>query len=233
MYRQDVATWLQQVPARGLLALEQEQLTKWMPLVRGATVLQLGGLPQYFPQLQTTSTHYYYVAPRLGVAEPGQAQLVAGFDELPLKADSVDLVLLVHLLEVVEHPTVLLKEVFDALAPNGKLLLFCLNRWSLGYLQQLLGAAPSWFKGARGYSPAQLQRWLSTLGFSNLKDKTLGFCSLNLTRTLADRSLLWTEALGQLTIPMLGSVNVFLVEKRVYAGLTALRYDWQQQAQRA
>lgn len=233
MSRQELSNWLQQVPSPGLLAFEQRQVEKWMPLVRGATVLQLGGLPGQFAALQSVSTLYYYQAPAEGLEGLNSPQLVASFEELSLRPESIDLVVLVHVLELVEHPTLLLKEVFDALAPNGKLLLFCLNSWSVAGLQQRVSRAPAVYAGARFYSPGQLQRWLTSLGFSSLKDKTLGFCSLRAQAPQQLDRLVLLEALGQLTVPMLGAVNVFLVEKRVYAGLASLRYHWQHGAQQA
>lgn len=232
MSTQDVTAWFEQVPGQGLLALEQEQVNKWMPLVRGATVLQLGGLPGQFQAVSAASKHYHYMMPSGIATDPGVSCAQVNYAELPLSPDSVDLVLLVHVLELVEHPSVLLKEVFDALAPNGKLLLFCMNAWSLGGLQQQLRRAPACYTGARFHTPAHLQQWLSSLGFSTLKDKTLGFRSLHNQRPVTSPAV-WLETLGQLTVPMLGAVNVFLVEKRVYAGLASLRYHWQHDAQQA
>ncbi|OGO91941.1 MAG: hypothetical protein A3F10_02410 [Coxiella sp. RIFCSPHIGHO2_12_FULL_42_15] len=220
--------WYATPPGQWLLQFEQEQANKWVPLVRGATVLQMGGLPDTFSIAKHASEHYYFLSSQPSEVEKKNVDLIAHQEELPFLPNSVNVVLLVHVLEYAEHPTAVLKEVFDILAPNGKLLLFCFNPWSLWGMHKLLSKnKPFPWKG-KFISPARLQNWLISLGFSNLKDKTLCFRSPYNKRRLT-RFAFFCEALGQITIPMLGAVSVFLVEKRVLNPLRQQRYQWRKQ----
>ena len=59
-------------------------------------------------------------------------------DELPLAPKSVDVIILVHVLEFIPSPPVLLREVYQALAPGGQLIIVNLNPWSLWGTQALV-----------------------------------------------------------------------------------------------
>ena len=225
MQLDELQQWHKTAPGNWLLQFEQEQVKKWLPLVRGATVVQFGGMPDTFNIAKHHNGHYYFVSPyTAGAGQPG-VDLLAQYEELPFAPNSVNLVLLVHVLEYVDHPTVVLKEIFDMLAPNGKLLLFCFNPWSLWGAKKWLSKEDVLPWKGKFISPARLQGWLASLGYSNLKDKTLCFRSANNKRRLT-RWDFFLEALGQITVPMMGAVNVFLVEKRVYAGIAERRYQW-------
>lgn len=225
MQVQFIQQWYQTEPGSWLLQFEQEQIKRWLPLVRGASVLQLGGLPNAFEMTHHRSQTYCYLASDpLDHQQPG-VDALARFDELPFHHNSLNFVLMVHMLEYTEHPTVLLKEVYDVLAPNGKLILFCFNPWSLWGLGRWFADRKKFPWQGKFYSPAKLQHWLSAVGYSNLKDKTLCFRAPTVKRPLSHVSF-FIEALGQIAFPMLGAVNVFLAEKRVYGVSPERTYPW-------
>lgn len=217
--------WYQTSPGKWLLQFEQEQVNKWLPLTRGATVLQLGGLPDTFNIAKHHNGNYYFLSQHIPDVDQFGVDLIASGEELPFLPNSVNLVLLIHLLEYTDHPTAMLKELFDILAPNGKLLLFCFNPWSLWGVNKILAKCRDFPWQGKFISPARLQNWLVSLGFSNIKDKTLCFRSAYNKRRLT-RLAFFYEALGQIAVPMLGAVNVFLVEKRVYGSIGRQRHPW-------
>ena len=188
--------------------LEQNQLVKWMPLLRGARVLQLGDWPKSFDILAERAATYYCLS------GAGETRLSFDYQSLPFKPELFDFVVVSHVLETVEYPSLVLKEVYDCMAPNAKCLIFCFNAWSpyywLTYWLKIKNQFPQTELKAR--SPWHTQQCLTALGFTVLKDKTLGFG--------------FHEVIGQMTVPMLGAVNVVLVEKQVVAGLPFLRYHW-------
>lgn len=220
--------WYAAHPGRWLLQFEQEQVDKWVSLIRGATVLQLGGMPDTFSVAQHNKQNYYFLSSHVEEVAHRGVDLLANYEELPFLPDSIDLILLVHVLEYAEHPTAVLKEIFDILAPNGKLLLFCFNPWSIWGAHKLFVKSNQFPWQGKFISPARLQNWLISLGFSNLKDKTLCFRSPYNKHRLG-RIAFFCEVLGQITLPMLGAVNVFLVEKKVLQPLKQQRYQWRKQ----
>jgi SAM-dependent methyltransferase len=96
--------------------------------------------------------------------EPGRFR--ADLDELPLRNNALDALVLHHVLETAEDPRGAMREVARSLAPGGRLLIVAFNPWSLWGLR---GAYARFFKdsfsGLRFVSPGRLQDWLAVLGF--------------------------------------------------------------------
>jgi SAM-dependent methyltransferase len=227
---QTLKQWYDSAPGNWLLQFESEQVNKWLPLVRGATVLQIGGLPDSFSIAQHTNQDYIFLSNEPTDIQTGQVNLLSDYEELPFRLNSLNLVLLVHVLEYCEHPAALLKDVYDALAPNGKLLLFCFNPWSAWGLHKRFSHQTGYPWSGKFISPTRLQQWLSSIGYSHVKDKTLCFRFPLIKRPLTQFSF-FLETLGQIAIPMLGAVNVFFVEKRVYGSLKEERLRWKKERQ--
>lgn len=97
-------------------------------------------------------------------AESGRFR--ADLDELPLRNNALDALVLHHVLETAEDPRRAMREVARVLAPGGRLLIVAFNPWSLWGLR---GAYARFFSdsfsGLRFVSPGRLQDWLAVLGF--------------------------------------------------------------------
>ncbi len=216
--------WYHQPPGDWLLQLEQEQVNKWLPAVAAKSILQLGGVPEK-PMINTHSRQdYYFVTPQVNSIHK-KISLFADYDNLPFYPESIDLAFLIHVLEFSNNPQEILQQIFDVLAPNSQLFLFSFNAWSLWNLQRLLKKSDHYPWQGHFISPLKLQYWIKKQGYVTLKDKTLCFRAFSVKRPLSKTSLFF-EALGQITVPMLGAVNVFLLEKRVY-GMTAALQEGQ------
>ncbi len=217
--------WYKTPPGEWLLQFEQDQVNRWLTHARGATIVQLGGLPRSFNVTKHNVQNYFFMSSHLDDVGEKSVDLLTNLEELPLQRNSVDLMLLIHTLEFSEHPTVVLKEAFDALSPNGKLLLFCFNPWSSWGLHKLFSDKQGYPWNGKYFSPSRLQHWLSMIGYSKVKDKTLCFRAPFITRPLSQLAF-FVEALGQIAFPILGAVNVFLVEKRVLGTLANRSSPW-------
>ncbi|WP_244670049.1 class I SAM-dependent methyltransferase [Coxiella endosymbiont of Amblyomma nuttalli] len=86
--------------------------------------------------------------------------------ELPLLPNSIDVIVLVHLLEFIDYPVKLLREVFHALKPNGQLVILGFNPWSLWEARETFVQRIPW-KG-KFWSRAQVKRWLTNFNYSIL-----------------------------------------------------------------
>ena len=71
------------------------------------------------------------IAHRLKVAPWGEVHLRAKCHELPIATQSIDLVLLPHVLEFAEEPHAVLREVDRVMMPEGRLVIVGFNPWSL------------------------------------------------------------------------------------------------------
>lgn len=92
------------------------------------------------------------------------ARAIARPDELPLPHESMDVVILPHVLEFEERPQSVLQEAWRVLKPEGRLLALCFNPWSpSGLMRDLPLREAPWHK--RGIGVLRLMHWLNLLKF--------------------------------------------------------------------
>lgn len=105
-------------------------------------------------------------------------QLVASFHELPVASQSIDLVVLPHVLEFAADPHEVLREVERVLRPEGQVIISGFNPYSLWGARQRSGALMRALNGGVGRAEDQyLPGAEELLGVRRLKDwlKLLGF----------------------------------------------------------
>lgn len=206
--------WHQQPPGSWLAKLESEESVRLLKKFQGEYLLQIGGTSDFTNALANHFSYRYIL----------NTDVIAKLDELPLLYNSIDAIILIHVLESSDHPPQLLQEVYQALAPGGKLLIIGINPWSL------FGVG-KWFlrdKGApwngKFYSRAQVNSWLMGQGYTILFNKTFCFCWPQQQAPIAGVHL-FCEILGQLCAPTLGSVYMIAAQKRSYY-LTPVKPRW-------
>lgn len=136
--------------------------------VRERTILGLGFAPPYFDALRPDSGRLLaFMLARQGVIQWPQeggvsSALVDEFD-LPLLESAVDLIFMIHALEISDSPVELLRETWRVLSPQGRLLLVVPNRRGLW-----AGLDSSPFGQGQPYSRTQLSNLLKEAQFSAL-----------------------------------------------------------------
>lgn len=90
-------------------------------------------------------------------------------DELPFKIDSIDTVLLSHVLE--EHPNefIILQQCYDCIVPEGYLIIAGFQPWSLLGIKKWFSAQGDW--DAHFKSSYRVRSWLRKMGFVIVKQK--------------------------------------------------------------
>lgn len=132
-------------------------------------------------------------------------------DQLPLRDNSVDRLLVVHCLEVAEHVTPLLRELWRVLKPEGRLMIVVPNRRGLW---AHVDTTP--FGNGSPYSRSQLDRLLAQSLFTPLTFGT----ALHLPpfdRGILVRSATAWERLGTSVSPGLGGVLIVEARKEMMA----------------
>jgi SAM-dependent methyltransferase len=140
--------WLASPAGQYVMRWETEQLSRLVVDMFGYYALQLGFLE--LDALQANRMpHRIRVSMAAGrpADEPLPAArtpdlLVAGFADLPLESQSVDLVVLPHQLEFSPAPHQILREVDRVLRPEGRLVVVGMNPLSLWGLRQSLSRRP-------------------------------------------------------------------------------------------
>lgn len=154
----DAEAWLATPLGAYLLEREQEYFDRAVADIFGYNAFQLG-----------LAGHDLLRASRIplrcGVDAAGPAQVRADFHDLPIAGNSVDLVLLPHVLEFSADPHQILREVERVLMPEGQVVISCFNPWSLWGLRRMFSSGTRYPWRGRFINLPRLKDWLSLLGF--------------------------------------------------------------------
>ena len=134
--QQRAVRWLSSEAGAGFLAAEQELFNQRLQRCFGLHLLQcsiVDGLDLYN---NSPVNHCFKFAPR--ATELTERAAVAEFNELPLEDNSVDVVLLHHVMEFSADPHALLREIARVVRPEGRILVMVFNPWSMLHLRQVL-----------------------------------------------------------------------------------------------
>lgn len=149
-------------------------------------------------------------------------------ESLPIKSDSLDIVLLPHVLDFSISPHEVLREAERVLIPEGHLIILGFNPFSLWNLVRL---GIVWKKRApwtgRFLSPHRVMDWLALLGFDVVQKQGFYFRPPLVNEKMNHR-LAFIERLGRRFWPALGAGYVLLAKKRVQT-LTPIRPRWRAQ----
>ena len=85
--------------------------------------------------------------------------------ELPFACDSLDLVLLPHVLEFSDNPHQIIREVERVLMPEGNLIISGFNPFSLWGIKRVLGRKQGYPWSGHFINLARMKDWLALLGF--------------------------------------------------------------------
>ncbi|MSQ58297.1 MAG: class I SAM-dependent methyltransferase [Betaproteobacteria bacterium] len=127
----NLSQWLSTPLGQYLLKSEQACIDHEVADVFGFHSLQLG-LPAVDFLRSNRIPYRHHLDPA------GGAEINASFEALPLLSQSVDLVVMPHVLEFSSNPHEVLREVTRVLMPDGHLVITGFNPWSLWGLRQML-----------------------------------------------------------------------------------------------
>jgi len=247
--------WLGTPPGQYLLGWEQSQVDAAVADVFGYHALQLG-LPQ-LQGLRANRMPHQWLALAHGAANPQASMatlapepaplppaslghaLLTDFSALPFSANSLDLLVLPHSLELSADPHATLREAERVLVPDGRVVICGLNPTSLwawaqrrGRVYQRLGFGQLYLPdGGEFIGYWRLRDWLRLLGME-VESSSFG-CYRPAVRSQAgiDRSA-WMDALGPRYWPILGAAYCITAVKRV-RGTRLLEATWKRAPRRA
>ncbi len=211
--------WLQSPPGRYVLAWEQKCFDQIVADVFGFHAVQIG-LPQMntlaenrMPlhallmhnndrQNHTTSFHWHRIE--------GDA------NELPFATETIDLLVLPHVLEFAADPHQILREAERVLRPEGRLIISGFNPASLWgarqYLSRLIGS-PYLPRDGQFMSLIRIKDWLQLLNFS-LDRGHFGCYKLPLHGESSMSRMQFLEPMGNRWWPIFGAVFLVSAIKR-------------------
>lgn len=199
----------------------QEQLLydDWVSNLFGYHALQLGDFSRDL--LRNSRIQHCFHANR-------SEQLACESAFLPFPENSLDLVLLPHVLEFSDLPQQTLREVERVLMPEGHVMLTLFNPFSVWGIKRAMGCGkkdiPDLWQ-SHFFAMNRIKDWLSVLGFELIQSQTLCHEWPIHSEKMAQR-LQFFAYIGLQCLPMTGGVYAILARKRV-TGMHIIRPEWQ------
>ena len=217
--------WYDQAPGSQIAVVERQLLGRFLPDLFGFHIVQLGC--HHLDGLLDASRVTHKVCIDLGHTLNTQADMHCVEDALPLAPNSIDVLVLPHVLEFALDAHRVLREAERVLIGEGHLVILGFNPWSFfgarSALMRWQGRAP-WH--GRFIGTARVKDWLQLLGFDILHVERGGYRPPT-RRAALNHHLEFMERLGAFCWPLLGNVYLIVARKRV-EGLTPLRASWRQ-----
>jgi len=238
-----LSNFLASAPGRYVLRWEQEHLGRTVADVFGYHAVQLG-----IPEIDTLSENRMplrlCVSDR--VVDPGTAwasgarlgsgrsvSVITRYEELPFAAQSIDLVVMPHVLEFAQEPHQVLREVDRVLVPEGQVIITGFNPASLWGLRQALtrtGAGPFLPLDGQFISLPRIKDWLKLLSFEANRGRFGCYAPWAGSERWLSR---WAfmERAGDRWWPVFGSVYLLVAVKRV-RGMRLIGPAWKRKEER-
>lgn len=165
----DLDVWSRSTLGRCFLAQESDVMRARLATLFGRHLLHLGVLPRTPMLDESRILHRIQMMPTHRNKHKPDC-IVSDMHDLPFQHDSLDVVIVQHALEFVEHPHEILREAHRVLVPEGHLIICGFNPFSTWGLWRVIG---HWFNMApwRGhfYSIERIKDWIKLLGFGDIE----------------------------------------------------------------
>jgi len=212
--------WLSTTQGRYVITWEQDKIDAVVDDLFGYNALQLG-LPQ-IPFLANNRIPLRQIA-----GETGKVDVLCDLRELPFAANSIDLVILPHVLEFHDDRHQILREVERILIPDGQLVITGFNPLSLWGVRRKLPGNPDTFPMNGNYiSVLRLKDWLQLLNFE-VDRGNFGCYAPPCQNEKWLRRWNFLEAAGDRWWSFAGGVYMLRAIKRV-RGMRMIMPDWNQ-----
>jgi SAM-dependent methyltransferase len=217
--------WFQTALGKRLLSEEAGILQQILPHLFGYHLLQIGNLG-HGTLLESSRIMHRCILSRSHanmICQP-YSSVYALADTLPFAHDSLDVVVLPHVLEFEEHPHEILREVERVLIAEGHVVILAFNPVSLWGIWR-------WFT-RRDEAPwcghflplLRLKDWLALLGF-DLKKVDSFFFALPFQNDRFKNYTQFLETIGTRRLDNFGAVYVVVAKKRVTT-ITPIKPKW-------
>lgn len=215
--------WFDSPLGRALLVQEREAMAAALECAFGVECLQVGawGPPGHFLDLARTQRRTL-----LSAAGPGatRGDICAQPSSLSIQADTIDVLLLPHTLELEADPHEVLREAQRVLRPEGCLLVLGfepLGSWAVRGRLGKEGFPPGI---ERLLSERRLADWLKLLGF-DVDPASRYLFTLPFARAQSGRLRRWADGVGRALGSRLSGAYLLAARKRVHA-VTPIRLSF-------
>ena len=216
--------WLGSAQGRYVMDWEQGMFDAAVADIFGFNAVQIG-LPE-FDLLRANR-----IPLRARAAPQGTVDVICDFAALPFAGQSLDLVLLPHVLEFSDDPHGILREVERILIPEGQVIIAGFNPLSLWGARSRLKRRTGFPWNGSYLSATRLRDWLKLLGFE-VERGCFGCYAPPLEQSRWINRLRFMENAGRRWWRFSGGVYLLRAIKRSY-GLKLIKPDWRKKPARA
>ena len=208
--------WWQSPLGQYVLQKEQAALSGLQSHFFGYHQIQVGGGIKIMPE---------FSRPVCQSLIDNSADIIGRAEILPLRSQSIDNLLLVHVLEFSEDPHQILREAERVLVDGGSLILCCFNPVSLWGLRRLFSLQDMMPWQGHFFTQTRIKDWLALLNLEMTKVEHHIFrLPINSHRWL--NRCAYVERWGKRMWPFLGGVTLLVATKRSIP-LTPITNPWQ------
>ena len=223
--RAQLSLWFTTALGEKVLAQEQELLDDVLPNLFGYHIVQCG-YPNRTNMINASrigaKSILYLDKCEFDSRQNGIGSLV---EDMPIAADSVDVMVLPHVLEYSKDPHRLLREIGRVLIDDGHVIIIGINRFSLWGIWHLCCC---WWNrmpwSGRLISIPRMKDWLSLLDFE-IRKTYYCFYSPPVSNPKWLKKCLPIERLGRLCWPIFGGIYVIVGKKRIVP-LNPIKMQW-------
>jgi len=193
----------------------------------GYNALQLG-----LPQIDLLAENRIPFRQRVGLPAAGDVDIHCDLRQLPIAANSIDLVVLPHVLEFYEDPHQILREVERVLIPEGQVVITGFNPYSLWGMRRHLPPRSRNFPWQGQYlSLPRIKDWLQLLGFE-VERGSFGCYAPPFSEANHLRRWHFMELAGNRWWPYGGATYIIHAIKRVH-GMRLILPGWRERVTKA
>lgn len=204
--------WYSSNLGNSLFQAEQRELAKFLSTMFGGHLLQLGGPAN--TQLTNSSSilHriYFTADARTNFIGPS---VQGNFSSLPFLFESVDVILLPHVLEFIEDIDSFLQQIFFTLIPGGRVIILGFNPFSFWGIEKFIRHYNFPWNG-KFHSALKISNRLKQHGFYIEHQSSFYFRPPSQNKAILN-TLLFFEPLGKILWSSFGAVYLIMAEKRV------------------
>ena len=217
--KQIESSWRQSALGQYIQSQEQTFFNQKVSDIFGFNALQLGMLESDF--LQSSRI------PHKIKASEYQGDICCDVEQLPIASNTIDLMLLPHVLDFSGYPQQALRESERVLVPEGHLVLTGFNPMSFWGLRRFMSkrcAASTSLWHAHFFSPLRIKDWLHLLGFEVVSMQMICH-QMPFQNYRWLKRFEWLESVAQKLWPMLGGGYCIVAKKRI-VGMRVIKPNW-------
>lgn len=219
--------WLNQPLGRRVLEAEQQFLPHLLTDCYGQHALLIG-VPHQHELLKFSSiSHQVLLSPLINKNKTIRS-IESDLYELPVHDASIDLVLLPHTLELIDNPRKLLNEACRVVKPEGFIIIFGFNPYSLWGLKKCFThhQETPW---TGNFIPAgSVKKWLQLADFELINQDALLFRPPLQHHDVIYQKIKFLEWIGNKLWTPLGGVYMLMAKAKVIP-MTPIKLHWKQQ----